>query len=374
MKVKYGGLHRKLRESNETAINNFNEFINMVGVNSELNNAILLIGISYSYSRNLNREIEALQPDFCWTERSDDFSNAKNSPKNQWYQLIFPFSINPIFLTDDSSAPLIAKDFDEESNKIQQVFEYFKNSGILNKFSLIVFDSSTSKFLFPSIEFVTYPSFISYLFYYFLEVGGELFVTLNNITNQTQLDFPNNLKELELLKTIIENRTRINNMKQNDEIFGQKFIYVNYHDLLRKKNSFKVDRIKIGRLNGSTEEYIIPKINEEIVRENNIEYLRRNLLGSNIEYFQNEHEHKHEPEEVKANRNIYIQPEYPIKKTNYLIGPFIKITKTRNLSIDINNIEDFKRIFSVIYNDLIIHNSHPETPLKNLDGLNSLFI
>ncbi len=97
MKIKYGGLYRKLRKSNETAINDFNEFINMVGVNSHLNNAKLLIGISYSYSHNLNREIETLQPDFCWTENSDDYSNAKNSPKNQWYQLIFPFSINPIF-------------------------------------------------------------------------------------------------------------------------------------------------------------------------------------------------------------------------------------------------------------------------------------
>ena len=54
MKIKYGGLRRKLRESNETAINDFNEFINMVGVNSELNNAILLIGISYTYSHNLH--------------------------------------------------------------------------------------------------------------------------------------------------------------------------------------------------------------------------------------------------------------------------------------------------------------------------------
>ena len=54
MKIKYGGLHRKLRESNKTAINDFNEFINMVGVNSELNNAILLIGISYTYSHNLH--------------------------------------------------------------------------------------------------------------------------------------------------------------------------------------------------------------------------------------------------------------------------------------------------------------------------------
>ena len=121
MKVKYGGLRRKLRESNETAINDFNEFINIVGVNSELNNAILFIGISYSYTKNLNREIQDLQPDFCWTEDStnSEYSNAKNSPKNQWYQLFFPFTINPIYRTGDFFIPLIAKDFDEESNKIE---------------------------------------------------------------------------------------------------------------------------------------------------------------------------------------------------------------------------------------------------------------
>jgi len=55
-----------------------------------------------------------------------------------------------------------------------------------------------------------------------------------------------------------------------------------------------------------------------------------------------------------------------------LIGPFIKITKTSNLNKD--NIEDFRKIFSVIYNDLIVHKMNPETPQKNLDGLNCLFI
>ena len=364
MKIKYGGLHRKLRESNETAINDFNEFINMVGVNSHLNNAKLLIGITYSYSRNLNREIEALQPDFCWTENSDnsDYSNAKkNSSKNQWYQLFFQFSINPIFLTGDSSNPLIANDFDEESNKIQQVFEYFGgNYNILNKFSSIIFDSSTSKFLFPSQIFITYPSFISYLFYYFLEINGELFVSLKNITHQTHFNSPNNAKELDLLKRIIKNRTLINNMKQNDEIFGQKFIYVIYDNLINKKNGVTVDRIKLVRLNPSrTEEYIIPEINKEIVRENNIEYLRRNLVNSEIVYFPNEEGDIRDDRNRNRNRNIYHQPEYPIPTTNYVIGPFIKIKKTSAVRFNSNNIEGFKRIFLVIYNDLLIHNSLP---------------
>jgi hypothetical protein len=42
-----------------------------------------------------------------------------------------------------------------------------------------------------------------------------------------------------------------------------------------------------------------------------------------------------------------------------MIGPFIKIKKTSAVRFNSNNIEGFKRIFSVIYNDLLIHNSLP---------------
>lgn len=355
--IYYGGLRRKLREQNKTSIDSFNEFINMVGINHELINATLFIGISYSYSRNLNREIEVLQPDFCWSEDSSnrEFSNSENSPKNQWYQLFFPFSISPIYRTGDFFIPLIAKDFDEKSNKIEQVFDYFKESGILNKFSLIVFDSSTSKFLFPSIRnFITFPSFISYLFYYFLQVGGELYIDLHFICSSLSIFEVNNINTFEKLKIIIENRNRVNNMKETNEIFGQKFIYIFYNKLIISGTKLLTE--------------LIPEINIEIIRKNNIEYLRRNLLGSDIEYFPNESE----TNEVKENRTTYIQPEYPIRKTNYPIKGFIKITRTRNLNKD--NIEYFRIVFSVIYNDLIVHKMNPEIPQKDLDGLNCLFI
>ena len=162
-------------------------------------------------------------------------------------------------------------------------------------------------------------------------------------------------------------------MKQTDEIFGQKFIYVYYHHSLQKKNGSAVDRIRIGRLNHScTEEYIMPEINKEIVRENNIEYLKRNLVNSEIVYFPNKEEDIRE--DRNRNRNIYTQPEYPIPTTNFLIGPFIKIKKTNPIRFNSDNIEDFKRIFSVIYNDLIVHKINPKIPQKDLDGLNCLFI
>ena len=363
--IYYGGLRRKLIEQNKTSIDSFNEFINIVGVNRKLTNASLLIGISYGYSKNLNREIDRLEPDFCWSEDSSnrEFSNSKISPKNQWYQLFFPFSINPIYRTDDFFITLTAKYFDEESNKIEQVFEYFQKDSILNKFSLIVFDSSTSKFLFPSNMFVTFPSFISYLFYYFLQVGGELYIDLHFICSSLSIFQLYDKEKLEKLKIIIENRNHVNNMKETDEIFGQKFMYIFYEHRRIVSGITVVEKLIINGIN-----YQIPEITIEIIRKNNIEYLRRNLLGSNIEYFPNESETK----EVKENRNIYIQPEYPIKKTNYLIGPFIKITKTSNLNKD--NIEDFRKIFSVIYNDLIVHRTNPETPQTDLDGLNCLFI
>jgi hypothetical protein len=126
----------------------------------------------------------------------------------------------------------------------------------------------------------------------------------------------------------------------------------------------------LTELNIEGNKYQIPEINIEIIRKNNIEYLRRNLFDSDIEYFPNESETK----EIKANRTIYIQSEYPIRKTNYPIKGFIKITKTSNLRIDRNNIEDFKIIFSVIYNDLIVHKINPKIPQKDLNGLNCLFI
>lgn len=366
MKIKYGGLHRKLRQSNNTSINSFNEFINIIGVNKELSNAILFIGISYSYTKNLNRGIQDLHPDFCWTEDStnSEYSNAKNSPKNQWYQLFFPFTINPIFLSGDDSAPLISSDFQEESNKVEQVFRYFQEESILNDFSLIVFDSSTSKFLFPNSEiFVTFPSFISYLFFYFLEVDGELYINLK-YNNMIYFTYNDNIK---LLYSIIKQREEINKLTMDSEIFGKKFIYIRYNDtnIYNKKLNILTRFIVYNRI-----EYKIPEINKEIVQENNIEYLRRNLLGSQIQYSPNGEETKEE----KENRTIYHQTEYPIKKTNYPIGPFIKITKMNNLRFDRNNLEDFRRIFSVIYNDLIIHKNNPQIPENDLVGLNCLFI
>ncbi len=147
----------------------------------------------------------------------------------------------------------------------------------------------------------------------------------------------------------------------------EKNLYIRYNDtnIYNKKIDKYSTYIKYNKI-----EYKIPEINKEIVQENNIEYLRRNLLGSEIEYFPNEGETK----EVKENRTTYIQHEYPIKKTNYAIRDFIKITKTSNLRFDRNNIRDFQRIFSVIYNDLIVHRTNPETPQTDLVGLNCLFI
>ena len=377
--VYYGGrLHRKLRESNKTSVDSFNEFINILGVNSELSNATLLIGISYTYSKNLNREIDALQPDFCWTESSSDreYSNINKPTKDQWYQLFFPFSINRICLTDDFFNPLEVCDFDD-SNRVEQVFPYFQNRPILNKFSLIVFDSSTTKYLFPKIDlFVTYPSFISYLYYYFLQVEGEIY--LNLFSSQLvifELNLINLINKLGELDKIITIRNNINNMKKDDEIFGQKFIYIYYDDIriyISDNHSFMEKITRKGK------EYKIPKLNKDIIRENNIEYLRRNLIDSEIEYFTNEREHERkEEEEENRNRRIFHQPNYPIKKTNYPIGPFIKIKKTTgspDSPIRLENIERFKIIFDSIYKDLLIRKSNPETLLIDLPDLNCIFI
>jgi hypothetical protein len=363
--IYYGGVRRKLRETNKTSVDSFNEFINIVGINSKLTNATLLIGINYNYPNNLNREIDVLQPDFCWSE------NSTNSSKDQWYQLLFPFSINIIRLTDDFFYPLVAIDFVEDSNKIDQVFPYFQNNPILNKFSLIVFDSSTSKFLFPNImKFITHPSFISYLYYYFLQTNGELYIDLYFSSSSLSI-FEASEENLTKLKRIIENRKLVNDMKENDEIFGQKFIYIYYNKLIQVKGKIVEKHIFNNNINKI--EYTIPEPNKDIIQQNNIEYLRRNLINSGIEYFPNEDGESSIREEEK-NRTIYLQTYYPIKKTNFPIGPFIKITKTSDLRFSQNNISSFRKVFDSIYNDLLIHKRNPRTFPKDLQNLNCIFI
>ena len=368
--IYYGGVRRKLRESNKTktSVDSFNEFINIVGINSKLTNATLLIGINYNYPNNLNREIDVLQPDFCWSENSTNSTNSTNSSKDQWYQLLFPFSINIIRLTDDFFNPLVAIDFVEDSNKIDQVFPYFQNNPILNKFSLIVFDSSTSKFLFPNIKnFITHPSFISYLYYYFLQEKGELYIDLYFSSGSLSI-FEASEKELKQLEIIIENRNRVNDMKEDDEIFGQKFIYIYYNKSIQIKRTIVEKHISQNNI-----EYSIPEPNKDIIQQNNIEYLRRNLINSGIEYFPNEDGESSIREEEK-NRTIYLQTYYPIKKTNFPIGPFIKITKTSDLRFSQNNISSFRKVFDSIYNDLLIHKRNPRTFPKDLQYLNCIFI
>ncbi len=169
---------------------------------------------------------------------------------------------------------------------------------------------------------------------------------------------------IEVLEKMIEKRVRVNNMKNTDEIFGQKFIYICYHTFIQIGSIIK------NKITVRNKTYEIPEINRDIIRENNIEYLRRNLLDSKIEYFPNESEIKEE----KGAQSIYHQPEYPITITNYKICGFIKITKTRDLSVSLNNIDRFRTVFSAIYNDLIIHKYNPGIVPINLDGLNCLFI
>ena len=281
---------------------------------------------------------------------------------------MFPFSIKVIRLTDDFFYPLVTIDFVEDSNNIDQVFPYFQNNPILNKFSLIVFDSSTSKFLFPNIKkFITHPSFISYLYYYFLQKNGELYIDLYFSSSSLSI-FEASEEKLKQLERIIENRKLVNDMKEDDEIFGQKFIYIYYNKIIQVKRTIEEKYISQNNI-----EYSIPEPNKDIIQQNNIEYLRRNLINSGIEYFPNEDGESSIREEEK-NRNIYLQTYYPIKKTNFPIGSFIKITKTSDLRFSQNNISSFRKVFDSIYNDLLIHKRNPRTFPKDLQNLNCIFI
>ena len=337
--VYYGGVHT----------DNFNEFINIVSKNPDLHNATLLIGINYNYSRNLNRQIlEDLHPDYCWSEYLGEANN--DSSHDQWHQLFFNFHTQVIRLTGESENPLVSTDFSEGVNPIQEAFGYFENPPTLNKFGKIVFDSSTIK-----LVGIVRSSFLSYLYYYFLEEGGELYFDIN-LYGQNYIDISDHTSSVIRSKRDT-NYKIITEMNESSEIFGKKFIFITYRGIINeeKKEDFNTNKNE--------------KISDIIIR-NNIRYFRRTLLHSNVEYYPNEDE----IQETLENRTIYNQSTYPIKKTNYPIGPYMKITKQSNVNIDTSNINNFKTIFSAIYKDSMNHKRFAVQPFILRTGIDTIFI
>uniref|UniRef100_A0A6C0M138 Uncharacterized protein n=1 Tax=viral metagenome TaxID=1070528 RepID=A0A6C0M138_9ZZZZ len=237
----------------------------MVQSSDNLKNGTMLIGVDYKCENDLNRNIiETLHPDFCWADHPND---CKGKPDNQWYQLYFPFQIHMI--------------------------------PELNRFKLIVFDASTAKFLFKIA-----PSFIAYLYYYFLEPGGELFFNFKENSFNGTLSFLDTETQSELIQKVIAIREVISSLTHETMFFGKKFIIPTY----------------AGNFTGSWH-----NIFAQNIISNNLEYLRQHLIGSTVEYIEADEQKEEGAHERKNPR--FIQPTYPIPLTNYSIGSYLKVTK-----------------------------------------------
>lgn len=321
-KTHHGGIFRELFKSSTNELTRFNDFINIIS-SRDLTNATMLMGIDYKCENDLNRNIEAeLHPDFCWSESSDECRHG--TTMDQWYQLYFPFKIEFIELSPDGS--LIAKNIVTEI-QMAQLAAYFKTP-TLNKFKKIIFDASTVKFLFRVA-----PSFIAYLYYYFLEENGELYFNFNaNAFNGTLSFIPNSNA------AAISNMQRIhdivNSLTPSNKLFGNKFIIRTYRGIT------SADRISsLYEFNSGVQQIIV---------QNNMEYFRRNLLHSSIEQFDAD-------ERVEeGDKKLFHQSTYPIRTTNYSIGSYLKITKKTGI------IDFTEAVFLSIYNDQIAYQTSGE--------------
>jgi len=178
-KKQHGGVYRVLSQSTNNELTTFPDFVNVA---ADLKSGTMLIGVDYKCANDLNRNIlEQLHPDFCWADHPND---CKDKPDNQWYQLYFPFQIHRIHE--------------------------------LNGFKLIAFDASTTKFLFKIA-----PSFIAYLYYFFLEPGGELYFNFNENSFNGTLNFLDTATQSVLIQKVIDIREVISSLTPATMFFGK---------------------------------------------------------------------------------------------------------------------------------------------------------
>lgn len=315
-KKQNGGVYRLLKREDESVsseITSFKEFVHMIDSHSnpDFKNGTMLIGVDYKCEGDLNRGIlETLQPDFCWAEHPND---CKGTPEHQWYQLYFPFQIP----------------FENENHD----FLLDKNT---NKFNRIIFDASTSKFLFKIA-----PSFLALLYYYFLQPGGELYVDFKENAFSSSLTLLDTIMQGDMIERVRSIREITRSLPEHPEFVGKKFIIPVYSGTFTndKRSSFEPS-------------IHIPK---HIIIDNNIAYLRTHLIGSRVELIEAD-EQKEEKEEHggKKPKSIFVQPTYPIPQTNYSIGSYLKITRPIGLNVD--RIRTMELVDTSIFRDSVVYN------------------
>ena len=275
----------------------------------------MLMGVNYKCANDLNRNIEVeLHPDFCWAEHLID-SECRDVQMNQWYQLYFPFKIDFIEVSDDGEG-LVVRECTREGIQLEKLESYFQ-SNTLNKFKRIIFDASTVKFL-DRIA----PSFIAYLYYYFLEVNGELYFNFRSFTTLTGFEI-NQCAEISKMNEV---HRIVSSLTPADERFGKKFIIRKFKGIIDKGGKFSH----------------VFDVNQSIINDNNIAYFKK-LQGSRVEQFPSS---EREEDTDDGEKKIFHQETYPIKITNHSIGYYLKITKNKQTEIDIE-------VLLSIYNDQI---------------------
>ena len=299
---KIGGLHRILRNLDvgyDLSLDNFHKFLE----SSAYDDLTMIIGIDYMYLEDTNRMLEQNnQVDFGWTYNKDDRHNP--SGKDNWYQINDSFDILiQRFINEKNILKVQFNNIARFLNKNVN-FRFIETQNKYNKFKKIIFDSSTTKFLDNTI-------FINIVYNFLLNVNGELYFEPDFLAGKLVF-----MKETDKIDGItidhVNNiRTEINSLPLTE--------YGNNYYIQKYSNSPNIELIPVDYNN---------------VINNNIEYLQKHLLYSQVQYIHNISN--------KMPNDMWQNSTYPIQFTNYPIGSFFKITKTNNL--DMNDLTDISII------------------------------
>ena len=320
-KSKVGGLNRILDNLNSGYDLSLDNFFKFLGT-SPYDDLTMIIGIDYMYLADTNRLLEQNNHiDFGWTYNTEHRLNP--SGKDNWYQINDTFN-----LLKDNFIHLIRKltlQFKHRARFIEKgvTFEFIENQKIYNKLQKIIFDSSTTKFLGD-------PIFINNIYYMLLNVNGELYFEPHflsgkyGFTNDTQL-----IKE-KTIQNINDIRLEINSLPLHE--YGNNYYIQSY------VNTPKIELIRVDY---------------DIVMNNNIAYFKKHLLDSTVEYINNISTQISMNDHNGNIINIWQNDRYPIQFTNYSIGSYYKITKTKNLNmhdlIDISILRNSCDTHNIVY-------------------------
>lgn len=312
---KIGGLYRilpNLDVGHDLSLLNFYKFLQ----SSTYDDLTMIIGIDYMYLPDTNRMIEQKNHvDFGWTYNTNHRHNP--SKKDNWYQINDLFSeILPIFKSENN---LLKKQFNIRDKFIQKGKNFFfiEKQKIYNKLAKIIFDSSTTKFLDNTI-------FINYVYYFLLNVNGELYFEPNFLNGKNGF-YSDTIK---INDTIIITIDRVNDIRHK----------INTLQLNEYGNNYYIQKYT------NTDVKQLNPVNYNIVIDNNKEYFKKHLFESDVQVINNLST-QISIDDSKGNKiNYWQNNSYPIELTNYSIGSYYKITKMRNL--DMNDLSDISNIIN----------------------------